>query len=71
MFFSTEKTRERYGAMGRQMGHLKCILLTERRQSGKLAYLRVPTTYDIWEKANHGKGEKIIAAPGVCGGVEG
>ena len=41
--------------------------LTERSQSGKVPYLRVPTTYDIWEKANHRKGGLL----GVCGGVKG
>ena len=41
------------------MGYLKRVLRTDRRQFGKVAYLRLPTIYDIREKANHGKGEKI------------
>lgn len=53
------------------MGNLKCILLTERGQSGKVALLNVPTTNDILEKANHRKGKKISGLSRVCGGVEG
>ena len=45
--------------MGRQVGYLKCILLTGRSQFGKVAYPKVPIMYDIWEKANYGKNEKI------------
>ena len=34
---SALKRNERYGVAGRREGHLKCISLTERRQSGKVA----------------------------------
>lgn len=52
------------------MGHLN-ILLIERSQSGDGAKLGVPITYDIWEKANHEKGEKSVHSQEFAAGLRG
>lgn len=54
--FGAKKKWASYGTVRREKGNLKCILLTERRQSEEVTYLMVPTMYDITEKAKVWRG---------------
>lgn len=60
-----ERERERDGAIGDRQGQHKCLLLTERSHSGKVAYLRVPTAYALQEKANHERGNDQCFSRGL------
>lgn len=66
-----ERERERDGAIGDRQGQHKCLLLTERSHSGKVAYLRVPTAYALQEKANHERGKQPVLFQGVVADLRG
>lgn len=45
--------------------NLRCVLLSERSRSESTTYCRIPTNWDIMEKANYGDGRKIHGCQGL------
>lgn len=50
---------------------LKCILLSERRQSKKATYCVIPTYMTFWKRQNYGDSKKKSGYPGLEVGMDG